>query len=511
LISAARLRRAVRRETIGVDLAAALNLVGALVKYMSLAFLFPTAIALGYGESPWPFVAAGAITAAFGFGLEAATRGKERVGPREGFLVVAVTWAFAAVFGALPYLFSGESQFDNPVNAFLESISGFTTTGASVLTDIEALPRGLLMWRQFTQWIGGMGIIILAVAVLPRLRIGGRQLFEQEFPGPEIERLTATIRDTAQRLWAVYLGLTLLLIALLTLYGLTGADGAMTLYDAAAHAFTTMPTGGFSPQAESLGAFGAATQWTIGVFMLLAGANFVLLYLTFVQRRPRSLIRDEEFRLYATLAVAVSLALFAYLSVERVLEGEAALRHAFVNAVSMMTTTGFASVDFNLWPTAAVVALVGVMFIGGSAGSTSGSIKVVRHLMIGKILRRELDLTIHPELVSPVRFQRRPVDEKTVRAVVAFVLLYVGFFAVGTFVLIVDGALREEVVTPFEAIAAAATTLGNVGPGVGFAGPFGSFDPFSNVSKTVLMVLMWVGRLEIVTVAVLFTRRYWHA
>ena len=511
MISTARLRRAVRRETFGVEVGAALNLVGALLRYLSLAFLFPVAIALGYRESVWPFLAAGAITAAFGLGLGAVTRGKERVGMREGFLVVALTWALAAVFGALPYLFSGESQFENPVNAFLESISGFTTTGASILTDIEGLPRGLLMWRQFTQWIGGMGIIILAVAVLPRLRIGGRQLFEQEFPGPELERLTATIRDTARRLWAVYLGLTVILIALLTFYALTGMDDAMTVYDAAAHAFSTMPTGGFSPQSESLGAFGPATQWTVGVFMLLAGVNFVLLYMTLVQGRTRSLLRDEEFRLYATLAVAVSLALFAYLSAERVLEGEAALRHAFVNAVSIMTTTGFASVDFNLWPTAAVVALVGLMFIGGSAGSTSGSIKVVRHLMIGRILRRELDLTIHPELVSPVRFQRRPVDEKTVRAVVAFVLLYVGFFAVGTFILIVDGALREQAVTPFEAIAAAATTLGNVGPGVGFAGPFGSFEPFSNVSKTVLMALMWVGRLEIVTVAVLFTRGYWRA
>jgi trk system potassium uptake protein TrkH len=511
LITTARLRRAVRRETIGVEVGAALNLVGALVKYLSLAFLFPVAIALGYGESVWPFLAAGAITAAFGLGLEAATRGKERVGMREGFLVVALTWALAAVFGALPYLFSGEEQLSNPVDAIFESISGFTTTGASILTDIEALPRGILMWRQFTQWIGGMGIIILAVAVLPRLRIGGRQLFEQEFPGPEIERLTARIRDTARRLWAVYLGLTLVLIALLTLYGLAGVDDAMTLYDAAAHAFATLPTGGFSPKTESLGAFAAATQWTVGVFMLLAGVNFVLLYATFVQGRPRSLIRDEEFRLYAGLAVVVSIILFVYLSAEEVLEGEAALRHAFVNAVSIMTTTGFASVDFNLWPAAAAVLLVGLMFIGGSAGSTAGSIKVVRHLIIGKILRRELDVTIHPELVSPIRFRRRPVDEKTVRAVVAFVLLYVGLFAVGAFVLIVDAALRDQAVTPFEAIAASATTLGNVGPGVGFAGPYGSFEPFSNVSKTVLMISMWVGRLEIVTVAVLFTRRYWRA
>jgi trk system potassium uptake protein len=511
LISAARLRRAVRRETIGVEIGAALNLVGALLKYFSLTLLFPAAVALGYGESVWPFLAAGAITAAFGLGLEAGTRGKERVGAREGFLVVALTWALAAVFGALPYLLSGEEQLSNPVDAIFESISGFTTTGASILTDIEALPRGLLMWRQFTQWIGGMGIIILAVAVLPRLRIGGRQLFEQEFPGPEVERLAATIRDTARRLWALYLGLTVLLIGLLTFYGLAEIDEAMSFYDAVAHAFATLPTGGFSPEQESLGAFGAATQWTIGIFMILAGVNFVLLYATLVQGRPRSLIRDEEFRLYMALAVGASLALFAYLAAENVLEGEAALRHAFVNAVSVMTTTGFASVDFNLWPTAAAVLLVGLMFVGGSAGSTVGSIKVVRHLMIGKILRRELDVTVHPELVSPIRFRGRAVDEKTVRAVVTFVLLYVGIFAVGAFLLIVDAALRDQTVTPFEAISASATALGNVGPAFGFAGPYGSFEPYSNFSTVVLTALMWVGRLEIVTVAVLFTRRYWRA
>jgi trk system potassium uptake protein TrkH len=243
----------------------------------------------------------------------------------------------------------------------------------------------------------------------------------------------------------------------------------------------------------------------------VAGVNFALLYVAFAQRRPRSLFRDEEFRLYVGLAAVASLALFVFLIGEGILEGEAALRHAVFNAVSIMTTTGYATVDFDVWPTLAAAGLVGLMFIGGSAGSTSGSIKVVRHLMIGKILRRELDVTVHPEVVSLVHFRGRAVDEKTVRAVVAFVLLYVGLFAVGAFALMIDAALRGQTLTPFEAIAASASALGNVGPAFGFAGPYGSFEPFSNVSKTILMVLMWVGRLEIVTVAVLFTRRYWRA
>jgi len=500
-----------RLGTIGVDLGAALNLVGALVKYLSLAFLFPIALAIGYGDSPWPFVWAGAITAASGLVLERASRGKEHVGAREGFLVVSLTWVLAALFGCLPYLLSGEDQLTGFVDAYFEAMSGFTTTGASVLTDIEALPRSLLMWRQFTQWLGGMGIIVLALAVLPRLRIGGRQLFESEMPGPEVERLTASIRETARRLWALYLALTAALTGLLALWAVTGLDEEMTLFDAAAHAFTTMPTGGFSPRAASLAAFAPISQWTVILFMLLAGANFALLYVAFVRRRARPVVRDEELRLYLGLALLATLILFGELLARGLFEGEEALRHAAFQAVSIMTTTGYASADFARWTTLALVGLVGLMLIGGSAGSTGGSIKVVRHLLIGKSLRRELDVTVHPELISPLRLNDRPVDEKTVRAVIAFVLLYVGAFALGAMLITIDAAVKGAVVSPFEAVAASATTLGNVGPGLGFAGPFGSFESFSGVSKGVMIVLMWMGRLELVPVIVLFTRRYWRA
>ncbi len=512
MITTARLRRAVRRETIGVDVGAALNLVGALLRYLSLAFLLPAAIAIGYDESPWPFLAAAASTAGVGAGLEAVTRGKENVGSREGFLVVALTWLFAAGAGALPYLFSGDDQLAAPIDSYFEAMSGFTTTGATIVTDIEALSQSMLMWRQLSQWLGGMGIIVLALAVLPRLRVGGRQLFEHEAPGPEIEPLTASIRDTARRLWLLYIALTALCALSLAVVGWTGLDGRMSFFDAVAHSFTTLPTGGFSTRTRSFEEFGAASQWVVAFFMILAGANFALMYVAFVRGRLRVLGRDEELRVYVAFLGLGSLVLALELVSEgEFAAGEAAVRHAVFQVTSLMTTTGFASADFAIWSPLALVGLVGLMFIGGSAGSTAGAIKVVRHVLIGKILRRDLDQTVHPEIVSPVRLNRFPVDEKTVRAVIAFVLLYIGLFAVGALLLTIDAAVAGVRVTPFEAIAAAATTLGNVGPGVGFAGPMGSFEQFSDFSKIVMIALMWLGRLEIIPVIVLLTRSYWRA
>jgi trk system potassium uptake protein TrkH len=509
-ISAARLRRAVRRETIGVDVGAALNLVGALLRYVSLTFLFPIAVALAYRESPWAFVIGLGVTAGLGFGLERITYGREHVGPREGFLVVALTWALVALVWAVPYVASGDGQLTAPIDAYFEAMSGITTTGASILTDVEGLNHSLEMWRQFTQWLGGMGIIVLALAVLPRLRVGGRQLFEFEAPGPEVEPLAASIRDTARRLWLLYIALTGLMVAVLTGVGLVGLDDDMSFYQAVAHAFTTLPTGGFSTQARSFEEFAATSQWVAVVFMLLAGANFALMYAAFVRGRLRVLVRDEELRVYVALLAVASTVLAVELLSRAVLEG-GTVRHAVFQAVSTMTTTGYASTDFSTWTPLALVTLVGLMFVGGSAGSTGGAVKVVRHLLIGKILRRELDQTVHREIVYPIRFNARPIDERAVRAVIVFVLLYIGLFVAGTLAITIDSAVAEVGVTPFEAIAAAATTIGNVGPGVGFAGPMGSFDPFSDFSKLVMIVLMWLGRLEIIPVIVLFTRSYWRA
>jgi trk system potassium uptake protein len=499
---------------LGVDVGAALNLVGALVKYLSLAFLFPVPLALGYGERWWSYVAAGAVTALAGWGLERATRGKERVGIREGFLVVALTWLLGSAAIAVSYLLSGDDQLSRPVDALFEAMSGMTTTGSSVVADVSTLDKSLSMWRQFTQWFGGMGIIVLALAVLPRLRVGGRQLMESEAPGPELEALTASIRDTARRLWLLYVVLTGLLVLILASFGWTGVDERMSLFNATAYAFSAMPTGGFGIDPRSLEGYAPASQWVLALFMAIAGANFALLYRAFVRRKPVALARDEEFRLYVGLLVLGSAVLAVILWDAGISAGEEAVRQAAFQTVSIMTTTGFASTDFNEWVAvapAAAMLIVALMFPGGSAGSTAGSIKVVRHLVIGRVLRRELDQTMHPQYVAPLRVNRVVVDERTVRAVIAFVLLYVGIFVAGSVLLLLEAHRVDLDLSPFEALAASATTLGNVGPAFGFAGPMGSFEPFSDVSTVIMTLLMWIGRLEIVPVVALLTRAYWRA
>jgi trk system potassium uptake protein TrkH len=492
-----------------VDLRGAFGLVGTLTKYLSVAVLFPTALAIGYHEPFWPFLAAGAIMVLAGLGLERLGRGAPPIGFREGFFVVSVTWLSAALLGALPYLLSGNPQIDRPVDAYFEAMSGFTTTGSSVLTDIPALDQSMLMWRQFTQWLGGMGIIVLALAVLPRLRVGGRQLLESEMPGPEVDDLADRIRSTAQRLWLLYVALTAAQALILAIFGWTGIDDRMDPFNALAHAFTTLPTGGFSPEARSVEPFSAASQWVIIVFMTLAGMNFALLYRLFVRRRARAAARDEEARLYLAILASMSVLLAVELWREGIHTGEAAFRQATFQVVSMMTTTGYGSTDYIVWPAIALMILVGVMLVGGSAGSTGGAIKVVRHLLIGKMLRRELRQTLHPEAVMPIRLNGAVVDERTLRAITAFVLLYIGLFAAGAGLIALDAAFEGPPLTAFDAIAATATTLGNVGPGLGFAGPMGSFEPFSDFSTIVMIALMWLGRLEIIPIVVLLTRGYW--
>jgi trk system potassium uptake protein len=506
-----RLRRGARREAIGVDVRSAIGLVGTNTKYLSLALLLPTVVALIYSEPPWPFLGAGAIAFAVGWLLERVGIGAHQLGAREGFLIVSLTWLFAAGVCALTYVLTGEDQLSHPIDAYFESMSGFTTTGASVLTDVESVDRSVVFWRQLSQWLGGMGIIVLAIAVLPRLRVGGRQMLESEMPGPEIEQLRTRIRETARRLWGLYVALTLVQIGILAFWGWSDIDPNMDLFEAIAHSLTTMPTGGFSSEARQAEAFGAASQWTLTAFMAIAGMNFALMYRALLRRRAGILLRDEEFRVYVALLVGVTVAVTAILVGDEIFEGENAVRQAAFQVVSTMTTTGMASTDFNTWPLVALVLLIGLMFIGGSAGSTAGSVKVVRHLLTGKILRRELDQTVHAELVSRIRLNGHAVDERILRAVSGFVLLYVGAFAVGTLLLMVDADRTGLDLRLIDAIAAAATTLGNVGPGLGIAGPMGSFEPYSDFSKLVMIALMWLGRLEIVPIVVLFTRHYWRA
>jgi trk system potassium uptake protein TrkH len=502
-------RRIRRPPFLAVDVRGALHVVGTLVAYLSASTLVPAAVAVGYDESPWPFLAAGAIVGAIGAAAALLTRGEHRLGIREGFLVVALTWLAAAALGALPYLFSGDAQLDRPIDAYFEGMSGFSTTGGSIVVNVEALPHGIAIWRQFTQWLGGIGIIVLALAVLPRLRVGGRQLLEHEMPGPEIETLSTRIRDTARRVWILYIGLTALLFAILLGLGLSGVDDEMSPFQAFAHALTTIPTAGFSTKVDSLESFAAATQWVVVLFMILGGVNFALMYRAIVRRQPRAASRDEELRLYLTLLVLGAALIVGEIWTEGVLPDGGTFRAGIFTAVSTMTTTGFSVADYNTWPTLAMMTIVGLMFVGGSAGSTTGSVKVVRHVLLGKILRREIDQTLHPEIVLPVRLNRRVVDERTLRAVSSFVLLYIGIFIVGSALLAVDAARTGLDLTPFDAVAVSASMLANVGPAFGVGGPLGSFEPFSDFSTLVMTGLMWLGRLEVVPIVVLLSRHYW--
>jgi trk system potassium uptake protein TrkH len=507
-LQAARRRRRALVRGLGVDVRAALNLVASIFAYLGIVFVFPIAIAVGYGEAVWPFVVAGLATSGFGLGLARATRGTGTVGPREGYLVVALVWLLIAVFGSLPYLFV-EPQLSHPIDAFFESMSGFSTTSSSVLTDVEGVSRSIAMWRQYTVWLGGLGIIVVFLAVLPTLRVGGRQaLVQHEMPGPEIS-LGETVRTSGRRFVALYLGLTAVEILVLTTFGLTHVDDRMSLFKAVAHTFTTMGTGGFSTEARSVEPFAPPSQWVIAFFMVVAGSNFALLFAAIVRRRVRALVGDEEFRAYVGVLLAASAVVLVAVLHQGVFTGEAAVRHAVFNTTSMLTTTGFASADFNQWIPLSVLVLFGVVLLGPSAGSTGGSIKIVRHVVIAKMLRRELEQTVHPGLVRPLPLNGVAIGGGTLRAIIVFVFLYLGVCAAGATLILLDSALEHVDLTAFQALAAAATTLGNAGPGLGFAGPMGSFAPFSDLATFVMAMLMYLGRLELLTVLVLFTPQYW--
>ena len=310
-------------------------------------------------------------------------------------------------------------------------MSGFSTTGSSVLTDIDALSRSMAMWRQFTTWIGGVGIIVLFLAVLPRLRVGGRQaLFRTEAAGPELG-LDDTIRESARRFVVLYVAITAAAILVLAVIGWTGIDPRMTLFDAVAHAFATIATAGFSTNSRSIEPYAPATQWAIVFFMVVAGTNFALLFAGVARRSLRPFARDEEFRVYIALLAVAAAIVWLELVTEDVYAGGTAVRQAVFNLVTMMTTTGFATADFAVWPPLTQLVLFGVLVIGASAGSTSGSIKLVRHVVIAKMLRREIDQTVHPHRVAPLRVNTTVVDERALRAIIVFVFLYLGVLSAG--------------------------------------------------------------------------------
>lgn len=468
--------------------------VGGILRLLGAMFLAPALITLIYGrrEEIWGFLLGGVIALALGQVMvrsrDAATGGLRRI---EALTVVSGGWLLVALVGSVPYLWVGLS----PIDAVFESMSGFTTTGATILMDFGQLGPGMMFWRSMTQWLGGMGVITLFVAVLPRLAVDVRQLFFAEAPGPTEEKLTPHIRQTAAYLWRLYAGLTAAELCALLIAG-------MPFFDAICHSMTTLAAGGFSPHSASvMGYESPAIEWIISVFMFLAGANFALQYRALLGK-PGALLRDEEFRSYAVIVAtaAAGLALILWTA------GSASpIRAAVFQSLSILTTTGFASVDFNLWTDQAKVVLLALMFIGGCAGSAAGGPKVLRHVLVGRYTLLELRRRLHPRAVLPVKLGRRVVSEDVMRGVLAFFLFYVLVFAVSAAVVISFGT---DIVT---GLTASIATLGNVGPGFSEVGPLASYGGLHPVSKIVLTLTMWVGRLEVITVLALCRWEVWRA
>ncbi|WP_323173850.1 TrkH family potassium uptake protein [Natrialba sp. PRR66] len=500
-----------------VDWRAGLALVGTLLALLSVAFAVPILVSLLYGgEDLWEFVVSMVVTAAFGLALRELDP-EPTPGAREAFFVVAFTWLFATLFGALPYILAGTGSIAQPINAIFESMSGFTTTGATVMETIsvEEHSHAIMMWRQLTQWLGGMGIIVLAVAILSQLAVGGAQLMEAETPGPGISKLTPHIAETARVLWFAYLGFTVLFIVLLYCLQITGYATEMTLYNAIAHGLTALPTGGFSPKGDSIAAFSPVVQWLFVPFMFIAGINFVLWW-HMISGDRWALVRDTEFRFYLGAATLFTLIGTGILFFETTGAGfsdsiESAFRHAAFQIVSMMNSTGYASTDFNNWAGPAQALLLFVMFLGGSTGSTGGGIKMLRWLVILKSLRREVFTSIHPEAVRPVRMNGSVLDEDAIRGIYAFTLLYFVLFFVGVLLLATDAARVGYNIGTIDLVSASIATLGNIGPGFGAVGPMENYASFPWSSKLLMVLYMWLGRLEIFPVLVLLTQAYWRS
>ncbi|MDH3222963.1 MAG: TrkH family potassium uptake protein [Gemmatimonadota bacterium] len=481
------------------------NVVGLLVGFTGAAMALTTLVAWQMGDPHFPSLAlAAGITLVAGSATFLATRSSPKeLRVREGYVIVTLGWIGMGVFGALPYLLTG--TIGRPAPAFFESISGFTTTGATVLTGLDTMAPGILFWRSLTQWLGGMGIIVLAVAVLPFLGIGGMQLLQAEVPGLAPERLRPRITQTAKLLWYVYLALTMIQVALYL-------AGGMDTFDAVNHAFTTMSTGGFSTRDASLGAFQSPyIQWVTVVFMYLAGINFVLHFRAASPRRRlhvHAYRRDSEWRFYTRLILAATALVVAVNWVSGAYPlspsgTEAVVRDAAFQVVSIMTTTGFATQDYAQWVAPAQMTLLLLMFVGGMAGSTAGGVKTVRVLLLLKHTAIQMRKHLHPRAILVARLGGRAVKDDVLATVVGFVILYAILVTAG---MLVMSLLGIDLMT---SLGLSASTVGNIGPALGAAGPAGNYAWISEPGLLVLAFLMIVGRLEMYTVLILFSREVW--
>ncbi len=495
---------------IRVDWRASFDLTGRVLVYLAIPLSFPLFIAVLYGESVVPFIAAIVATVVVGGGFRWLPGDPGNLGAREAFLAVAMIWLLVALVGAIPFVVAANGTIAHPINAVFEAMSGLTTTGATVLEDFSIHDRSILMWRQLIQWLGGLGILVLATAILSELGVGGAQLMDTETQSKNVNKLTPRISETARLIWGLYLGLTALAVVVFYTLHLAGVAPRMDLYNAVAHAFTSVATAGFSPEPLSVGAFEPIVQWVVIPFMIAGSTSFVLMYFA-INGDPMRLLKNEEFHFYlGTIALAAAI-VTAVLFVDPDIEfgGEATVRHALFNVTSIVTTTGYASTDFELWSAAAKYVLFLCMFVGGMVGSTTCSIKSLRWLVALKTFRRNLFTSIHPDAIRPVRLSGKSVDEETIRDIYAYLLLSIVIFFLFTVFIVVDAARSGTSLTEFEAMGAAASTFLNIGPAFGDAGPYGTYNGFSMTTKTAMILLMWIGRIEIIPVLVLFTVAFW--
>ncbi len=459
-----------------------LYMIGQIIKLEAAVLVLPALVALIYREQClWAILTTAAVALAVGFALTLISRPRSQVVyAREGFVIVALSWLALSAVGALPFFLSGE--IPSYVDAFFETVSGFTTTGASILKNVEAMSHGLLFWRSFTHWIGGMGVLVLIMAIVPSVSGRNMHILRAEMPGPVVGKLMPRIRDTAKILYIIYLVMTAVEIVLLLL-------GGMPLFDSVVHAFGTAGTGGFGIKADSIAGYSPYLQWVIGIFMLLFGVNFNLYYLILI-RHAKEAFKSRELWLYVAIVVGATAAIS--LNIAPLYDGfEETVRTALFQVSSITTTTGYATADFDLWPGLSKGILLVLMFIGGCAGSTAGGLKVSRVQLLLSTVKRDLRRLLHPRSVGVIKMEGKRLDEGAISGASAYFILYIALFAVGCLLLCFE---PFGMVTNFSAMTAC---FNNVGPGFGLVGPAASYAVYSPLSKIILSLAMLFGRLEI--------------
>lgn len=473
------------------------NIIGILLLINGLLMLTAVPFGIYHGEGSWKgILVASLVNSVIGFILYYNTKHNENkeLKRRDGYLIVILSWIAMSLFGMLPYIFT--DQISNVPDAFFETVSGYTTTGASILNDIEILDHGILYWRSLTQWIGGMGIIVLAVAILPFLGIGGMQLFVAEAPGVSVDKLQPRIKETAMRLWQIYISFTVVLFFILW------AEG-MNSFEAVNHAMTTFATGGFSTKNASIGYFESPLiQYTIILFMFISATNFTLTYFA-IKLDFKKVFQNEEFRIYSSFIIFLTAIVFITLYLIDSSYAEETFRSALFSVVSIITTTGFTTVDFTGWTEFITILFFILMFFGASAGSTSGGIKIVRHVVLLKNSYIELKKQLHQQGVFILRFNNSKVPQSVVTNILAFMMLYVVIFSIGSVIMTLMGV---DFIT---AIGSVAATLGNIGPGIGDVGPASNFSSIPDAGKYFLSLLMLIGRLELLTFLLILTPAFW--